>query len=153
MQEQMNSMSDSGGFQDVESKFCEMLSHVSSQPVMIPSSRSLLSRDKRLRLSGLQKTFLKINHRIQSDDVQRNRETVPEADRTKTGHTSKDRQNQDTFPIPTFATSSLTTSSTRPVELSQNYMVGQHRQQTSELQIDKFSNPQSFLMWKIRFLT
>ena len=30
-------------------------------------------------------------------------------------------------------------------------MVGQQRQQISELQFDRFSNPQSFLVWKIRF--
>ena len=59
IQEQMHSMNDSGEFQDVESNYCGRLSHVSSQPVMIPSSRSLLSRDKRLPLdtsnqSGLQ---------------------------------------------------------------------------------------------------
>ena len=40
-----------------------------------------------------------------------------------------------------------------PVELPQNYAVGQQRQQMSELQFDKFPNPQSFLMWKIRFKT
>ena len=59
MQEQMDSMNDSGKFQDVESKKSGRLSHVSSQPAMIPSSRSLLSRDKRLPIdtrnqSGLQ---------------------------------------------------------------------------------------------------
>ena len=59
MQEQMSSMNESGDFQDVEWNFCGRLSHVSSQPVMIPSSRSLLSRDKRLPLdtrnqSGIQ---------------------------------------------------------------------------------------------------
>ena len=59
MQEQMNSMNDSGDFQDVESNKSGRLSHVSSQPAMIPSSRSLLSRDKRLPFdtcnqSGLQ---------------------------------------------------------------------------------------------------
>ena len=63
MQEKMNSVNDSGDFQDVESKFCGSLSHVSSQLVMIPSSRSLLSRDKRLPLdtwnqSGLQENVL-----------------------------------------------------------------------------------------------
>ena len=42
----MNSMNDSGDFEDVESNFCGRLSHVSSQLVMISSSRSLLSRDK-----------------------------------------------------------------------------------------------------------
>ena len=61
MQEQMNSMNDSGDFQDVESNYCGRLFHISSQPAMIPSSRSLLSRDKRLPLdtwnqSGLQES-------------------------------------------------------------------------------------------------
>ena len=30
---------------------------------------------------------------------------------------------------------------------------GQQRQPISELQVDKFFNPQSFLVWKIRFKT
>ena len=60
MQEQMNSMSGSADSQDVESNYSGRLSHVSSEPVMIPSYRVLLSRDKRLPLdtwntSGLQK--------------------------------------------------------------------------------------------------
>ena len=46
----MNSMNDSGEFQEVESNNSGRLSHVCSQPAMIPSSRSLLSRDKRLPL-------------------------------------------------------------------------------------------------------
>ena len=59
MQQQMNSMNESGDFQDVKSNCSGKLSDVSSQPVMIPSSRSLLSRDTRLPLdtwnqSGLQ---------------------------------------------------------------------------------------------------
>ena len=77
MQEQMNSMNSS---------------HVSSQPEMIPSSRSLLSRDKRLPLdtwnrSGVQENvsgnqFSSLDpprdfpHRISSDDVRRNREAA-----------------------------------------------------------------------------
>ena len=40
-----------------------------------------------------------------------------------------------------------------PVELPQSHMVGQQRQQVPELQFDKFRNPQSFLVWKIRFKT
>ena len=83
--------------------------------------------------------------------MQRNREAFPEARRTKTLHTSEDGLNQGTIPMPTFATKPLTTSSTMPVELPQNYMVGQHRQQISELQFDKFPDPQSFLVWKNRF--
>ena len=59
MQEQMNSMNDSGECQEVESNHSGRLSYVSSQPAMIPSSRSTLSRDKRLlpdtwNTSGLQ---------------------------------------------------------------------------------------------------
>ena len=125
----------------------------------------MLSRDKRLLLdtwntSGLQENCFG-NHvstfdsprdypqRIQYDDVQRNREAVPETGRTKSIHTSEDRQNQGTIPMPTFATRPLTASSTMLVELPQNYMVGQQRQQISELQFDNFPNPQSFLVLKI----
>ena len=59
MEEQMNSMNDSGEFQEVESNHSGRLFYVSSQPAPIPSSRSMLSRDKRLpfdtwNASGLQ---------------------------------------------------------------------------------------------------
>ena len=93
MQEQMNSMNRSGDFQYVESNCGGRLSHVSSQPAMIPSSRSMLSRDKRLPLDtwnqyGLQENAFgnqfstfdsSRNHpqRIQFDDVQRERGSSP----------------------------------------------------------------------------
>ena len=57
------------------------------------------------------------------------------------------------FPMPTFATEPWTTSSTMPVGLPQSYVVGQQRQQISELHLDEFPDPQSFLVWKIRFKT
>ena len=123
MQEQTNSMNDSGEFQEVESNHSGRLSYVSSLLAMIPSSRSMLSRDKRLPLdtwitSGLQEnavgnqfsTFDSLRdppQRKKSDDVQRNREAVLEAERTKTTHTSQDRLNQGTIPMPTFATKPL----------------------------------------------
>ena len=53
--------------------------------------------------------------------------------------------------MPTFAGRPSTMSSTIPVDFPQNSMVGQQRQRTSELQIDNFPTPQSFLVWKIRF--
>ena len=53
--------------------------------------------------------------------------------------------------MPTFAKRPSTTSSLIPLEFPQNSMVGLHRQQISELQIDKFPDPQSILAWKIRF--
>ena len=48
MQEPMNSMNDSSEFQEVDSNHSGRLSYVPSQPEVIPSSSSLLSRDKRL---------------------------------------------------------------------------------------------------------
>ena len=53
--------------------------------------------------------------------------------------------------MPTFAGRPSTVSSTTPVDFPQNSMLGQRRQQISELQFDKFPNPQSFLVWKVRF--
>ena len=53
--------------------------------------------------------------------------------------------------MPTFAGRPSTFISLIPVEIPQNSMVGQQRQQMPELQFDKFPNPQSFLVWRIRF--
>ena len=61
MQEQMNSMNRSGDFQEAESSYCGRLSQVSSQPKMIPSSRSMLSRDKRLPLDTWNQTGVQEN--------------------------------------------------------------------------------------------
>ena len=79
----------------VESNFCGRLSRVSSQPAKIPSSRTMLSRDKRLPLdtgnqSGLQENVFgnqfstfdsarNLRQRIQSDEKQRERGKVPQA--------------------------------------------------------------------------
>ena len=145
MQDQMNSTNDSGYFQDVESNYSGRLSHVSSQPAKIPSSRSMLIRDERLPLNTWKSSGLQENvfgnqfstsdslrdqpQRIHPDDVQRERGAVSPAAGTETIFTSDDRQNQGTIPIPTFAGRPLTMSSTIPVELPQNYLVGQQRQQ------------------------
>ena len=66
LQEQMNSMNNSGERQEVESNYTGRLSDVSSQFAVIPSSRSMRSRDKRLPLDiwntlGLQENILAIN--------------------------------------------------------------------------------------------
>ena len=55
--------------------------------------------------------------------------------------------------MPMLATRPLTVSSERPVDIPQNYVVGQQRQQISDLQFDKFPTPSSFLVWKTRFKT
>ena len=46
--------------------------------------------------------------------------------------------------MPTFAGRPPTMSSLTAVEFQQNYVVGQQKQQMSELQFDKFPSPQSF---------
>ena len=160
MQEHMNSMNHSGDSQDVESNHSGRLSHDSSQSLH-PQPRQKIAAWHMESIWIAGKRFLEINFlRLIHPEIilkefnlttcERNWEAVPEAGRTKTIHTSEDRLNEGTIPMPTFATKPLTTSSTMPVELPQNYMVGQQRQQISELQFEKFRNPQSFLVWKIR---
>ena len=50
LQEEVNLMIDSREFQDVESVCSGKLSHVPSQPAIVPSPRSVPSRDQSLRL-------------------------------------------------------------------------------------------------------
>ena len=154
MQEQMNSMSDSKEFQEVESNHSGRSSHVSSQLAMIPRSRSMLSRDKRLLLdtwntSGPQENvfgnqFSTFDSRrdhpqgIHPCAPQRERGSVPQATGSGTLLARDDKQNRDTIPMPTFAGRPSTVSSLMPVGFPQNSMVGQQRQQISELQFDKF---------------
>ena len=46
----MNCLNDSRKFQEVESNYSGKNSHIPSQPAVVPSPRSVLSRDKRLPL-------------------------------------------------------------------------------------------------------
>ena len=170
MQEQMNSMNDSGGFQEVESNHSGRLSYVSCQPEVIPSSSSMLSRDKRLPFDtwnapGLQEnvfgnqcsTFgLPRNpsqgiHYDVAHETRRETESVPRAIGTGTSFARDDEQNKSTIPMPMFARRPSTMSSSIPVEIPQNPMVRQQRQKISELQFDKFLLHIHFLCWKIRF--
>ena len=167
MQEQMNSMNDSGEFQEVESNHSGRLSYVSSQSAMIPSSRYILSHDKRLppdtwNTLGLQEIVF-VNQfstfdsprdhpqGIQSCVPQRERGSVPQAAGLETLFARNVKQNRGTIPTPTFAGRPSTMSSTIQVDFPQNSMVGQQRHQISELQFDKFPTPSTFSCWKIRF--
>ena len=53
--------------------------------------------------------------------------------------------------MPMFTSRPLTTSSKHPVDIPQNHVVGEQRQQMSDIQFDRFHNPSSFLVWKTRF--
>ena len=93
--------------------------------------------------------------RISSDEVQRNREAVPLdlQPQVKTSLTSEDGQNYGAIPMLMFASRPLTLISEHPIDIPQNYVVGQQRQQIPELQFDRFPNPTSLLVWKRRFKT
>ena len=54
-----------------------------------------------------------------------------------------------TIPLPMCAGRPSTVNS--PAEIPQSSMVGQRRQQISELQFVKFPTPSSFLYWRTRF--
>ena len=147
MQEQMNSMNNSGEFQEVKSNHSGRLSYVSSQPAVIPSSRSMLNRDKRLPLdtwntSGLQDNVFgnqfstfdsprDHNQGIHSCAPQRERGLVPQATGSGTLFERDDKQNRDTMPMSTFAGRPSTMSSLIPVDMPKIPMVGQQRQQIS----------------------
>ena len=141
----MNSMNGSGEFQEVESNYSGRLSYVSGQPAMISSSRSMLSRDKRLPLdtwstSGLQEKVF--GNQFSTFDSPRDHlpgfhPCTPQRERGSVPQ--DDKQNRDTIPMPTSAGRPSTVSSFMPVECPQNSVVGQQRQQISEVHFDKFS--------------
>ena len=125
-------------FQEVKSNCSGRLSHVSSQPAMISSSRSLLSYDKRLPLdtwntTGLQEhvfgnqfsTFdsLRNNHqRIHPFAPQRERGSVSQATGTDEAlFTGNDKQNRGTIPMPAFAGRPSTMSSFNACEVSAEF--------------------------------
>ena len=162
-------MSGSGEFQEVESNPRGTLSHVPSQPEVIPSSSSMLSCDKRLPLAtwnapGLQENVCgnqcstlgspqNSRQGIHLHKRRRERETelVPRAKGTGTSFARDDGQIKGTIPMPMFARRPSAMSSSILVKIQQNPMVGQQRQQISELHFDKFTTPQLLLCWKIRF--
>ena len=79
--------------------------------------------------------------------------TTPSATGSVTGTpVARDEdQKRRTIPTPTFARRPSTRSSLFLVDIPQQSMVGQQRQQRSELQFDKFPTPFPFLCWKVRF--
>ena len=119
------------------------LSYVPSQPA-IPSSRSMLSRDKRSPLdtwdtSGSQATFF--GNQVSTFDSSQNHHqgihhrTTPRGTESASGRlVARDEERiKGTIPMPTFARRPSTMSSFSPVNIPQNSRVGQQRQQISEL--------------------
>ena len=148
-QEQMNSMNDPKEFQEVKSNHGGRLSHVPSQPELIPSFSSMLSRDKRLKKTFLVnqdillKEFIMVSHMKHKE---RQNQSVPRAIRTRTSFARDDEEHKSTILMPMFTRKTSTVSSSIPVEIQQTPMVGQQRQQISERQFDKFLTPHSCLL-------
>ena len=133
---QMNSMNDSGEFQEVESNYSRSLSYVSSQPAVIPCSRSMLSRDIRLprdtqNQSGVQENVFAVRfsafdsprdhpHGIHPCAPQRERGSVPQATGSGTLFPRDDKPNRDRIPMLTFAGRPSTMSSFMSVEFLKN---------------------------------
>ena len=145
LQEQMNSMSDAGEFQELGSNHGGRLSHVPSPPAAIPCSRSMRSCDKRLPLdtwnmSGPQEnafgdqfsSFVSSRNHCQGihhSTTPGATGSVPVHVGTGTPVARVEDQNRDTVPMPTFARRPSTMSSSLPVEIPQNSTVGLQRQQ------------------------
>ena len=151
----------------MESNHTGRLSYVPSQLATILSSRSMLSRDKRLPFETRNAPGLStlgspgnhsqgIHHGV-AHKTQRETESVTsfarddEPKRTRARFHKQQGQGPfffsqemtnkvgGTIPMPTFARRPSTMRSLFPVDIPQNSMVGQQRQQISELQFDKFS--------------
>ena len=162
MQEQMSSVNDLGEFQEVESNIVEdCLTFPVNQKrfqVLLPcwAATNACHLIHGMHLD-YRKTFLLIKifyvwftrdhpQGVHSCASQRERGSVLQATGSKTLFifTRDNKQSGDTIPMPIFARRPSTMSSLIPVEMPQNSMVGQQRQQISELQFDKFPTSQSF---------
>ena len=163
LKERVICMNDSKEFQDTASICSRKLSHVPSQLAMIPSSRSMLSRYKRLPLdtwntSGLQE-HISGNPRALFDSSQILHQTILHAtNQSATGGIPVQRstgrpvakgeeQTGNAVPISIFERRPSTMNSFSPA------MVDQQRLHISELHFDKFPTPSTFSCWKTRFKT
>ena len=165
LQERMNYMNDSREFQDVEAICSGKLSHVPSQPAIVPS---LVSRDQSLRPDtwNLLGTSGNVFDSPRAVIDSSSKPYLPSWNQSATGgnpvreSTRKpvarsEERNRETVPTPRSARRPSTLDSLSPVEgaYPQNYVADQQRLKISELQFDKIPTPSTFSCWKIRFKT
>ena len=140
----------------MESNYSGRLSRVLSQPVGLPSSRPMLSPDKRLPLdtwntSGLQENVFgnqfstfdslrDLHQGIRPCAPQKGMRISPTSYRVRGTHVIRDdKESKDTIPMPTFARRPSAMSSLIQVEFPQNSMAGPERQQMSNSQLHNHS--------------
>ena len=140
----------------------EIMRYSPSQPVVVPSPRSMLSRDRSMpldtwNLSGTQGNVFG-NPRLMFDSLQmRYQGILHSTNQSATGGIPVQRstgrlvargeeQIGSTIPMLMFA-------GFLPAEIQQNSIAVQQRLQISELQFDNFTTPSTFSCWKMRFNT
>ena len=141
LQERVNCMNDSREFQEKESICSGKLSHVPSQPAVVPSPRSMLSRDRSMppdtwNLSGTQGNVLG-NPRDMLDSSQMSWSTTVQR---STGRLVARGEEwiASTTPMPMSAGRPSTMNSFLPAEIPLNSFAVLQRLQISELQFQKF---------------
>ena len=150
--------------QKINSNYSGQLSHVPSQPAVVPSPRAMSSRDQSLRsdtwnLSGTQGNVFLAVHEKQSIH---HRHLIKEfftlrvkgiPVQTSAGRLVAKGEEQigSTVPMPSFARRPSTMNSFSPAEIPQNSMADQQRLYISELHFDKFPTQSTFSCWKIKF--
>ena len=128
LQERVNCMNDSREFQDVDLICSRKLSHVPSQPAVVPRPRSVLSRSQSLQydtwnLSGTQETFFwqsTYNARFITDTLSRN-SSLYESKCYRWNPTERlvakgEEQTGSTIPMPIFARRPSTMNSFSPAK-------------------------------------
>ena len=143
------------------------LSDLPRQPAVVPSPRSMWSRDQSLQLDTLNLSGTRRNvfgnPRAMLDSPQilcqgilhsTNQSAIggiPVQRRTGRPVAKGQDQTGSTIPMPIFARRPSTMNSFSPAEISQTSLAGQQRLQNSELQFDKFTTPSTCPCWKMRF--
>ena len=170
MQELMNSMNDSGEFQEVGSNHSGRLSYVPSQPEVIPSSFSMLSRDKRLPFDtwnapGSQEnvfgnqfsTFCSSQNHHQGIDhgvahkTRKETESVPRAIGTGTSFARDDEQNKGTIRMPMFARRFVDHEFVNTSGCFAGFYGWTAKTANIGTAMRQVPAPSTFLCWKIRF--
>ena len=141
----------------------EKMRYSPSQQVVVPSPRSMLSRDRSMPLDTWNlfwdtgKRFWQSTSHVRfiADALSRNSFTQTNQSATggipvqrSTGRLVARGEEQigSTIPMPMFA-------GFLPAEIQQNSIAVQQRLQISELQFDNFTTPSTFSCWKMRFNT
>ena len=171
LQDRVNIIYDSREFQDVESVCSGRLSHVPSQPAVVPSRRGMLSRDQSLRHDTLNllgtsgNVFGNPPALIDSASTPyRGMFHSRKLNATDGGPCDQARRdlqlevknkNRDTIPTPRFARKLSPRNCLFPAEgvYPQNHVVDQQKVKISEHHTNKFPTPSTFSCWKIRFKT